>query len=50
MTEAEIERVVEREMNRLDRELLSGSITQEEYDHEVVQLEKWATEEYRGNK
>lgn len=48
MTEDMIERVIEREMNRLDKELLSGSITQEEYDCEVAELDKWSREELRS--
>lgn len=47
MNEDQIERWVERQMNALDRQLLSGSITQEEYEEEVLQLEKWAREEMR---
>jgi hypothetical protein len=50
MTEEQIERTCEREMNRLDRELMSNSISQEEYDHEVMLLDKWAQEQYRQNK
>lgn len=47
MNEDQIERWVERHMNALDRQLLSGSITQEEYEEEVLQLEKWAREEMK---
>jgi hypothetical protein len=46
--EDEIERVAEREMNRLDKELLSGALTQEDYDEEVEALDQWVREEYKG--
>jgi hypothetical protein len=50
MTEEQIERIAEREMNRLDKELLNGSITQEEYNQEVRELDHWIKEEYRHSK
>jgi hypothetical protein len=42
LTEDQIEQHVERAMNRLDRQFLSGTITQQEYDHEVMIVDKWA--------
>jgi len=42
LTEDQIEQHVERAMNRLDRQFLAGTITQQEYDHEVHILDKWA--------
>jgi hypothetical protein len=47
MTEEQIERIAEREMNRLDKELMNGTITQEEYNQEVRELDQWTREEYR---
>jgi hypothetical protein len=46
MTEAEIERIAERRMNMLDRNLLVGNISQEQYDQLVQDLEDWSKEEY----
>lgn len=48
MTEEQIERRAEREMDRLDKQLLSGALTQAEYDEEVRELDRWAREEYRA--
>ncbi len=45
-SEDKIERVVEHEMNVLDRLLLRGSLTQEQYDREVCKLDKWAQQQY----
>lgn len=47
MTEAEIEYRVEKTMDRLDHNLMTNSITQEEYDREVVRLDRWASQQYR---
>ncbi len=49
MTEAQIERAVERQMNRLDARLLGNRMTQGEYDHEVMLLDKWADQQYRAH-
>ena len=46
MTEDQIERIVERQMTNLDRQLTKGMITQEEYDQEVKELDMWARDEY----
>jgi hypothetical protein len=46
MTEAEIERVAERRMNMLDRNLLVGNINQAQYDQLVQDLDNWSKEEY----
>lgn len=42
MTEAQIENHVERQMNILDKNLLSGKITQKEYEIDVKFLDAWA--------
>lgn len=47
MTEDQIERKVEREMDKLDRKLMDGLITQEQYDLEVDALERWSDQQYR---
>lgn len=47
MTEDQIELKVEREMDKLDRKLMDGRITQEEYDREIYLLDKWAEQQYR---
>lgn len=47
MSETQIERIAEYEMDRLDQELTSGAITQEEYDEEVRALDEWCREELR---
>ena len=42
LTEDQIEQHVERAMNRLDRQCLAGTISQQEYDREVLILDRWA--------
>jgi hypothetical protein len=46
MTEDQIERRVETRMNALDRKLLMGVLTQDDYDLAVKQLDQWAQAEY----
>lgn len=41
-----IERIVELEMDRLDQKLLSGEISQDQYEAEVAELNAWAEETY----
>jgi hypothetical protein len=48
MTEDQIERIAERTMNGLDHALLTHALTQEEYDREVVALDKWVSQQCRG--
>lgn len=47
LSEEQIERHVEREMDLLDRAFLNHEIDQEQYEAETLSLEKWAREEYR---
>lgn len=47
MTEYEVELKVEREMDRLDRQLMQGKLTQDQYDREVYKLDKWAEKQLR---
>lgn len=44
MTEDQIERIYERQMDKLDRLLTKGFMTQEQYDEEVAELDNWATD------
>jgi hypothetical protein len=47
MTEDQIERIADRTMDRLDRELSRGIIDQQTYDLEVRELDRWCLDEYR---
>ena len=47
MTEAAIERAAESGMDRLDRRLRMGTLTQAQYEIEVKELDRWANEQYR---
>ena len=46
LTEDQIERMVERQIDRLDRHLLTNQISQEQYDRDIVSLDKWASQQY----
>lgn len=50
MTEDQIERIVERETDRLDARFMTGKIDQEEYDREIVILDKWASQQFEHYK
>jgi hypothetical protein len=43
MTEEQIERVVERRMDSLDRQLMNGQLSQADYDILVQELDAWAS-------
>ena len=45
VNEGQIERFAEREMDNLDALLLKGSISQDQYDQEVRDLDRWVTEQ-----
>lgn len=45
MNEDQIERQVEWAMDRLDKRLLDGTLSQEDYDREVVALDEWASQQ-----
>ena len=47
MTEDQLERIYEREMDKLDRSLVKGLISQDEYDAEVLELDNWVRDQYR---
>jgi hypothetical protein len=46
MTEDQIERYVERAMDRLDAQLMSGKLTQTAYDFEVKRLDDWSKRQW----
>jgi hypothetical protein len=45
MTEDQIERRVETRMNTLDRQFMSGELSQTEYDLAVKELDQWAKDQ-----
>jgi hypothetical protein len=50
LTGTQIEDMAERYMDRLDRQLMRGDITQPQYEREVRALNKWAKEKYSKRK
>ena len=50
MTEDQIERKVECEMDRIDAQLMSGAIDHDQYEEQVNWLDKWASMESRRNR
>jgi len=46
-SEDQIERIAERQMDRLDQQLLKGILTNEEYNQEVLELDRWVRDELR---
>jgi hypothetical protein len=50
MTEDQIERRVERMMDALDAQLMSGALTQREYDNNVRDLDAWAEAKFAERK
>lgn len=50
MTEEQIECSVERKFDSLDRRLMAGKLTQEEYDRAADDIHRWAENEYAVNK
>lgn len=47
-SEEAIERIVERSMNILDKQLLTNQLTQDQYEEEVSELDAWAREQYEN--
>lgn len=45
LSEEQIESIVEKRINKLDKKLMQGHITQQEYDHEVMILDKWSSQQ-----
>ena len=50
LTESQIEYKVEKAIDRLDRQFMSNQITQEQYDRDMLSLDKWAEQEYQHSK
>lgn len=50
LSEEQIERKVELQIDRLDRHLLSNQITQEQYDRDIMALDTWAAQQYEFTK
>ena len=50
MIETDIEIIAERAIDKLDARLMQNKITQAEYDHEVMVVDKWAEQQYQHNK
>jgi hypothetical protein len=50
LTEDQIERKVESAIDRLDRHLLTNQITQEQYDRDMLAIDKWAEQQYQHSK
>jgi hypothetical protein len=50
LNEQQIEAKVERIMDRWDKCLMAGLISQEDYDNEVMILDKWASQQYEALK
>jgi len=46
MTESQIEHRVQVAIDRLDRHLLTNQITQEQYDRDILAVDKWAAQQY----
>ena len=46
LTETQIENRVEAAIDRLDRHLLTNQISQEQYDKDIVSIDKWASQQY----
>jgi hypothetical protein len=47
LTEDQIESLVEKAINRLDHQLLTGKITPIEYENEVSIVDKWSIQQYK---
>lgn len=50
MTEDQIERRVEKMTDHLDRCLMSGAMTQRDYDKNMRELNRWSEAQYFANK
>jgi len=46
LTETQIEKRVESAIDRLDLLLMHNQLIQEEYDREIVSIDKWASQQY----
>lgn len=50
LTEQQIEHRVQVAIDRLDRHLLTNQISQEQYDRDIVAIDKWASQQYEYSK
>jgi len=50
LNKTQIEDIVEREIDKLDKKFMSGKLTQSEYDHEIMILDKWSSQQYEHSK
>lgn len=46
LTENQIDTRVERAADCLDRQFMTNQITQEQYDKDIVSINKWASQQY----
>ncbi len=47
LTEAQIEIMVEKAIDKLDKRFIKGEINQNEYDKEICIIDKWATQQLK---
>ena len=50
LTETQIEIRAEKAIDKLDKQFLSNQITREQYDRDMVAIDKWAEQEYQHMK
>ena len=50
LTEDQIEHKVSSAIDRLDRHLLTNQINQDQYDRDIVSIDKWAQQQYDYSK
>ena len=50
LTEDQIEHRVQVAVDRLDRHFLTNQISQEQYDRDMVAIDKWASQQYEYSK
>jgi hypothetical protein len=50
LTEDQIEHKVSCAIDRLDRHLLTNQINQDQYDRDIVSIDKWAQQQYDYSK
>jgi hypothetical protein len=49
-TEDQIERIAERQMDKLDLQYTKGMLTEHEYNQEVLELDRWVRDELRQSR
>lgn len=48
LNESKIERIVERETDKLDNLFLNGALSKERYEEKIYLLDKWADKQYEA--